>query len=57
MSGLASGMSVGMVVGPVAAGGIIDSFGPIAGFDLTAAFGLGVVALVTCCIPLLRKWL
>ena len=55
LSWIASGTSVGMVIGPVAAGAVIDAAGPLAGFDLTSCFALGIVALVLCCIPVLRK--
>ena len=55
LSWLASGISIGMVIGPIAAGAIVDNWSPLAGFDLTAAFGLAVVAVTLCCIPLMRK--
>ena len=57
LSWIASGTSVGMVIGPVAGGAVIDSFGPLAGFDLTTCFALGIVVVVACCIPVMRKHL
>ena len=57
LSWIASGTSVGMVIGPVAAGMVIDTWGPLAGFDLTTCFALGIVALALGCIPVLRKHL
>ena len=55
LSWIASGTSVGMVIGPVAAGAAIDAWGPLAGFDLTSCFAIGIVVLVLSCIPILRK--
>ena len=55
LSWIASGTSVGMVIGPVAGGAVIDTYGPLAGFDLTTCFALGIVVLVVCCIPVMRK--
>ena len=57
LSWIASGTSVGMVIGPVAGGTVIDAWGPLAGFNLTSCFALGIVALTLCCIPVLRKHL
>ena len=57
LSWIASGMSIGMVIGPVSAGAVVDGLGPLAGFDLTAGFALAIVVLVLCCAPVLRKHL
>ena len=57
MSWLASGSSIGMVIGPVTAGAIVDLYGPLAGFDLIAMFALAVVAIALASIPLMRKHL
>ena len=57
LSWISSGTSVGMVIGPIAAGAVIDAAGPLAGFDLTSCFALGIVVLVVCCIPILRMHL
>ena len=57
LSWIASGTSVGMVIGPVAGGAVIDAYGPLAGFDLTTCFALGIVVLVVCCIPVMRRHL
>lgn len=57
LSWISSGMSIGMVIGPVSAGAVVDAFGPLAGFDLVAVFALGVIAIALCCIPVLRKHL
>ena len=57
ISWLASGSSIGMVIGPVAAGIVVDAFGPLAGFNLTATFALAVVVVVLASIPLMRKHL
>ena len=57
LSWLASGISIGMVFGPITAGAIVDAWGSLAGFDLTAGVALAIVAVTLCCIPLLRKHL
>lgn len=57
LSWISSGMSIGMVIGPVSAGAIVDGFGPLAGFDLAAGFALSIIAVSLCCIPVLRKYL
>jgi hypothetical protein len=55
LSWIASGVSIGMVIGPLAAGAVVDNLGSLAGFDLTGAFGFAVVIVVLACIPLMRK--
>lgn len=57
LSWIASGMSIGMVIGPVSGGAVVDACGALAGFNLTAAFGLCIVVLAIACIPVLRKHL
>lgn len=57
LSWIASGISIGMVIGPVSAGAAVDSFGALAGFNLTAGFALSIIALTLCCLPVLRKHL
>lgn len=57
LSWISSGTSVGMVIGPIAGGAVIDAWGPLAGFDLTSCFALGIIVVVVCCIPVLRKHL
>ena len=57
LSWISSGTSVGMVIGPVAGGVVIDTWGPLAGFDLTTCFAAGIIVVVVCCIPVLRKHL
>ena len=57
MAWMNSGMSVGMVAGPVAAGALIDATAPLCGFDLSAAFSLALVAVAFLSIPVVRKWL
>lgn len=52
-----SGISIGMVVGPISAGALIDSVSPISGFDLCGVFGLSVAIVVLVCLPILRKHL
>ena len=55
MSWMNSGMSVGMVIGPVAAGALIDAAGPLAGFDLSAGFAVLLVLVALATIPVVRK--
>lgn len=57
LSWLVSGTSIGMVVGPVLAGAVIDAWGGLAGFNVVAAFALCIVAVAFGCIPVLRKHL
>ncbi len=57
MSWMNSGVSVGMVVGPVSAGALIDAMAPLAGFDLCTAFSLALVAVAFLTIPIVRKGL
>ncbi len=57
LSWIASGMSIGMVIGPVSGGAVVDMFGSLAGFDLVGIFALAIIALTLCCIPILRKYL
>ncbi|MBQ9043516.1 MAG: hypothetical protein IJ111_11980 [Eggerthellaceae bacterium] len=57
LSWITSGMSIGMVIGPVTAGAVIDAFTPLAGFSLAACFALAVIVLALCSIPVLRKHL
>ena len=57
LSWIASGMSIGMVIGPISSGAVVDTFGPMAGFDLVAVFALAIVALTLACTPVLRKHL
>ncbi len=57
LSWIVSGNSIGMVIGPVLTGAVVDNLGTMAGFDVTASFGVFAVVLVVCCIPVLRKHL
>ena len=57
ISWLASGQSIGMVIGPISAGAVVDIFGPLAGFNLTALFAASIVVVVLACVPVLRKHL
>jgi hypothetical protein len=50
-------MSIGMVIGPITAGTVIDAAGPLAGLDLTCAFALGIIVFPLCCTPVLHKHL
>ena len=55
MAWMNSGISIGMVVGPVSAGALFDTAGPIAPFDLCGGFAILVAVAVLACIPVLRK--
>ena len=57
LSWLVSGTSIGMVVGPVLAGAVVDAWGGLAGFSVVTAFALCLVAVAFGCIPVLRKYL
>ena len=57
LSWLGSGQNIGMVIGPVTTGLLIDAWGPLAGFDLTACYALAIIACALACIPVLRKHL
>ena len=57
ISWLGSGQSIGMVIGPISAGAVVDAFGPLAGFNLTALFAAAIVVVVLACVPVLRKHL
>ncbi|MBO4365191.1 MAG: MFS transporter [Eggerthellaceae bacterium] len=55
MAWMNSGTSVGMVVGPVSAGALIDASGPLVGFDLCTVFALGLIVVAFVTIPVVRK--
>lgn len=57
LSWISSGVSIGMVIGPVSAGAAVDAFGALAGFNLTAGFALGIIVVALACLPVLRKHL
>ena len=57
LSWLASGLSIGMVLGPISTGAVSDAFGVIAGLWMTGGFSLAIVAFTLCCIPVLKKHL
>ena len=57
MAWMNSGMSVGMVIGPVTAGTLIDATSPIVGFDLCTVFSLAIVVVAFVKIPIVRKGL
>ena len=57
LSWITSGMSIGMVIGPVSAGAVVDGLGALAGFDLMASFALAVIAFTLACTPVLRRHL
>lgn len=57
MAWMNSGMSMGMVVGPVTAGALIDAMGPLVGFDLCTGFAIALVAVAFLTIPVVRKGL
>ena len=57
MAWMNSGISIGMVIGPVSAGAIIDEIGPLAGFDLCGAFAIAVAVIALASTPILRKHL
>ena len=57
MSWMNSGMNVGMVVGPVSAGALIDATAPLVGFDLCTVFALVLVVVAFLTIPVVRKGL
>lgn len=55
LSWISSGISIGMVIGPLAAGAVVDNLGSLAGFDLTGGFALMSAVVALACIPLMRK--
>lgn len=55
ISWLASGQSIGMVIGPVTAGAVIDAFGSLSGFGTVVGFAICIIVLTCACIPVLRK--
>ncbi len=56
MSWMTSGLNVGMVIGPVSAGALIDATTmPLAGFDLCAVFAGLLVVLFVAAVPLVRR--
>ena len=55
MAWMNSGMSVGMVIGPVTAGALIDAQGALVGFDLCTGFSLVLVAVAFLTVPVVRK--
>ena len=57
ISWLSSGQSIGMVIGPISAGAVIDAWGPLAGFNLVACYAVALIVLALICIPVLRKHL
>lgn len=57
MAWMNSGISIGMVIGPISAGSVIDSIGPLAGFDLCGAYAIAIAVIALASIPLLRKHL
>ena len=57
LSWITSGVSIGMVLGPITSGAIIDTFGSVAGFWMTGGFSFAIAAFILCCIPVLRKHL
>ena len=57
ISWLASGNSIGMVIGPISAGAVIDTWGPLAGFNIIACYAVALIVLALACIPVLRKHL
>jgi MFS family permease len=52
---LNAGMQLGMAIGPVAGGIIIDTFGTGAAFGACALTGMGIPLLFAACAPVLRK--
>ena len=55
LSWIVSGMSIGMVLGPITSGAVIDLWGPVAGFGIVGVYALLIVVVTVCCIPVLRK--
>lgn len=57
MAWMNSGISIGMVIGPVSAGALVDAVGPLAGFDISGAYAIAVAVIAVATIPVLRKHL
>ena len=55
MSWMNSGMSVGMVIGPVASGAVIDAVAPLAGFDVSAGFAMVLAVVSVATLRIVRK--